>query len=173
MLRSLWRIRVRRNRTTEAGDEHHRHSLTKSHAVVIVDAPDAANRRGYLPRKPLARKAIPAEIRSLCRSYTAESIRVLASIMRQPEHSDAARIQAANILLDRGWGRAPQACADEDRNDIRITIRQFVECDDKRSTYLVQVSSQMNELDAQASYRALQQLKGLHHLQVQMLCCSR
>src|SRR5262245_15628342 len=71
-------------------------------------------RGGYLPRKPLARKAIPADIRSLCRSYTAESIRVLASIMRQPEHSDAARIQAANILLDRGWGRAPQARADED-----------------------------------------------------------
>jgi hypothetical protein len=39
--------------------------------------------------------------------------------MRQPEHSNAARIQAANILLDRGWGRAPQARADEDRKDIR------------------------------------------------------
>jgi len=45
--------------------------------------------------------------------------------MRQPEHSDAARIQAANILLDRGWGRAPQARADEDRKDIRVTIRKI------------------------------------------------
>lgn len=53
------------------------------------------------------------------------------SIMRQPEHSDAARIQAANILLDRGWGRAPQARGDEDRNDIRVTIRKFGEGRDK------------------------------------------
>ena len=74
---------------------------------------------------------IPADLRSLCRSYTAESIRVLASIMRQPEHSDAARIQAANILLDRGWGRAPQARADEDRKDIRVTIRKIGEGHDK------------------------------------------
>ena len=51
--------------------------------------------------------------------------------MRQPEHSDAARIQAANILLDRGWGRAPQARADEDRKDIHVTIRKFGEGGDK------------------------------------------
>jgi hypothetical protein len=55
----------------------------------------------------------------------AESFRVLASIMRQPEHSNAAWIQAANILFDRGWGRAPQARADEDRKDIRVTIRKI------------------------------------------------
>jgi hypothetical protein len=51
--------------------------------------------------------------------------------MRQPEHSDAARIQAANILLDRGWGRAPQARADEDRKDIRVTIRKVGEGGDE------------------------------------------
>ena len=29
--------------------------------------------------------------------------------MRQREDSAAARVQAANILLDRGWGKPPQA----------------------------------------------------------------
>ena len=46
---------------------------------------------------------------SLCRAYTEESIRHLAAIMRQREDSPAARVQAANVLLDRGWGKPPQA----------------------------------------------------------------
>ena len=90
-----------------------------------------ANRRGYRPRKALARKAIPTDIRSLCRAYTGEAIRHLAAIMRQREYSPAARVQAANILLDRGWGKPPQAHTGEDDKDIRVTIRQIVECRDE------------------------------------------
>ena len=60
---------------------------------------------GGPPGKALARKAIAAHIRSLCRASTEESIRHLAAIMRQREDSAAARVQAANILLDRGWNR--------------------------------------------------------------------
>jgi hypothetical protein len=45
--------------------------------------------------------------------------------MRQPEHSDAARIQAANILLDRGWGKPAQPHASEDGKDIHVTIRKI------------------------------------------------
>src|SRR4051794_28689487 len=82
------------------------------------------NRRRYLPRKPLARKKIPADIRSLCRSYTAESVRPLAAIARQPEFSPSARVQAIAILLDRGWGKPRQAPAGEER-DIRVTIRKI------------------------------------------------
>jgi hypothetical protein len=64
----------------------------------------------------------------LCRAYTAESIRVLAAIMRQPEHSAAARVAAATALLDRGWGRAPQAHTGADgEGDIRVVIRHIVE----------------------------------------------
>ena len=48
--------------------------------------------------------------------------------MRQPEFSSAARLQAIAILLDRGWGRAPQAPAGEDgEGDIRVTIRHIVQ----------------------------------------------
>ena len=86
-----------------------------------------ANRSGYPPGKALARKAIPANIRSLCRAYTEESIRHLAAIMRQPEYPPAARVQAANILLDRGWGKAPQSHVGKDDGDVHGTIRQIVE----------------------------------------------
>src|SRR4051794_12463309 len=84
----------------------------------------APNRRGYSPRKALARKAIPADIRSLCRSYTQESIRHLAAIMRQPEYSPAARVTAATALLDRGWGRPAQVHTGEDgQGRIEVIVR--------------------------------------------------
>ena len=51
--------------------------------------------------------------------------------MRQPEYSPAARVQAASVLLDRGWGKPPQAHMGEDDKDIRVTIRQIVECRDE------------------------------------------
>jgi hypothetical protein len=83
---------------------------------------------GYPARKPLPRKKIPTDIRSLCRAYTNEGVRVLASIMRQPEHPPAVRVQAASILLDRGWGRVPQTHTGEDgEGDIRVTIRHIVQ----------------------------------------------
>jgi hypothetical protein len=39
-------------------------------------------------------------------------------------------MQAANILLDRGWGKPPQAHTAEDKN-ISVTIRQIVERGDE------------------------------------------
>jgi hypothetical protein len=65
----------------------------------------------------------------LCRAYTEENIRV--AIMRQREDSPAARVQAVNILLDRGWGKPPQAHTGEDGKNISVTIRQIVERGDE------------------------------------------
>jgi hypothetical protein len=45
--------------------------------------------------------------------------------MRQADAPPGARIQAIAILLDRGWGRAPQPHSGEDGGDITITIRQI------------------------------------------------
>ena len=83
---------------------------------------------GYPPRKPLPAKRIPAHIRSLCRAYTDEAVRSLAAIMRNADAPPRARIQAADILLDRGWGKPAQPHAGEDGKDIRVTIRKI--CDD-------------------------------------------
>lgn len=49
------------------------------------------------------------EIRSLARSHTRAAINVLVSIMRSKDATPAARVTAANVILDRGWGKAPQA----------------------------------------------------------------
>lgn len=55
-----------------------------------------------------------ADIRSLARSHTEGAIKVLAGIMYQETAVAAARVAAAQALLDRGWGKAPQTMAGED-----------------------------------------------------------
>lgn len=79
------------------------------------------------PRKSLSRKKIPTDLRSLARGHTELCIKVLAGIVSQEAVPPAARVSAASILLDRGWGRAPQSHDGEDGGDLRITIRQIVE----------------------------------------------
>ena len=55
----------------------------------------------------------PTEIRTLARSYTKAAIKTLVGIMRQPKAPPAARVMAANALLDRGWGKAAQLVAEK------------------------------------------------------------
>jgi len=49
------------------------------------------------------------EIRSLARSHTSTAIKVLAGIMNCKDATAAARVAAANAILDRGWGKPAQA----------------------------------------------------------------
>lgn len=49
-----------------------------------------------------------ADIRALAQRYTAEALATLAQIMRTGQ-AEQARVAAANILLDRGHGKAPQS----------------------------------------------------------------
>ena len=52
--------------------------------------------------------------------YCVVGIQTLAGIARNST-SDAARVSAAQALLDRGWGKAPQPHTGEDDEDIRVT----------------------------------------------------
>jgi len=50
----------------------------------------------------------PTDIRSLARNHTVKALSVLASIMNESTSPSAARVAAAQALLDRGWGKATQ-----------------------------------------------------------------
>ena len=47
-------------------------------------------------------------IASLARSYTRTAIKTLAGIMMEPNSPPMARIAAAKVLLDRGWGKCSE-----------------------------------------------------------------
>jgi hypothetical protein len=57
---------------------------------------------------PGGRPKVIAEVKELSRAHTGAAIETLASIMSNSKAAPAARVSAANALLDRGYGKPPQ-----------------------------------------------------------------
>jgi hypothetical protein len=57
---------------------------------------------------PGGRPKVVAEVRELAREHTSEAVETLVSIMTNTKAAPAARVSAANALLDRGYGKPPQ-----------------------------------------------------------------
>ena len=60
-------------------------------------------------------------------AQTALAIRTLTGVCGSKAAPAAARVSAAQALLDSGWGKAPQPHTGEDDKDIRVTVRNIVE----------------------------------------------
>jgi hypothetical protein len=58
-------------------------------------------------------------------------VNVLYGVARSRAAPEAARVAAAAHLLDRGWGKPPQAHTGEDGGDITIVIRTIIEGADR------------------------------------------
>jgi hypothetical protein len=67
-------------------------------------------------------KAI-TEIRSLARSHTRTALNVLVGVMRSKDATAAAKVSAANAILDRGWGKAAQAIQNGDEGAFELIQR--------------------------------------------------
>jgi hypothetical protein len=63
------------------------------------------------------------EIRSLARGHTKTALNVLVGVMRNTKAPAPARIAAANAILDRGWGKAPQAIQNGDDGALELIHR--------------------------------------------------
>ena len=73
---------------------------------------DAVASIGPVSRRTSAART-PTEIRSLARSHTRISFRALVGVLRSKDATPAARVAAANAILDRGWGKAVQDGGDD------------------------------------------------------------
>jgi hypothetical protein len=91
-----------------------------------------------LPRKHLPRKKIPSDLRSLARGHTELCVKVLAGLVSQEAVPAAARVSAAGILLDRGWGKAIQPHTGEDSGNICVTIRQIIDSAEESEPLLIE-----------------------------------
>jgi hypothetical protein len=63
------------------------------------------------------------EIRSLARSHSRTALNVLVGVMRSKDATAAAKVSAANAILDRGWGRAAQAIQNGDDGAFELIHR--------------------------------------------------
>lgn len=68
-------------------------------------------------------------MRSLARSYTGETIRRLAAIMRDPgaDESPSVSVSAAIVLLGYGHGKPAQPHVGDDDQPIAVTIRKIID----------------------------------------------
>jgi hypothetical protein len=57
---------------------------------------------------PGGRPKVLAEVKQLAREYTAEAISALADIVKDKKAPPAARVGAAQVILDRGYGKPTQ-----------------------------------------------------------------
>jgi hypothetical protein len=72
---------------------------------------------------------IPADIRSLARGYTNVCIKTLGGIAKDG-NNEQARISAAAILLDRGWGKPQQDNTLELKGEIKVVLRKLLSDDE-------------------------------------------
>ncbi|MGH6778045.1 MAG: hypothetical protein ACRECL_08565 [Bradyrhizobium sp.] len=63
------------------------------------------------------------EIRSLARSHTRTAINTLVGVMRSKNATHAARVSAANAILDRGWGKPAHPLENGDGGALELIHR--------------------------------------------------
>jgi hypothetical protein len=63
------------------------------------------------------------EIRSLARGHTRTALNVLVGVMRSKDATAAAKVSAANAILDRGWGKATQPVGNSDDGALELIHR--------------------------------------------------
>jgi hypothetical protein len=63
------------------------------------------------------------EIRSVARSHTRTAINVLVGIMQSKDATPAARVSAANAILDRGWGKVALPLHNGEDDAIKLIHR--------------------------------------------------
>jgi len=75
--------------------------------------PGVSGNPGGRPRKTrtIEARKIVADVKAAARALTQDAIDTLASVMNDPKAPLAARVGAANAILDRAHGRPPQAIA--------------------------------------------------------------
>jgi hypothetical protein len=73
---------------------------------------------------PAGRPKGDIELRRAARERTAEALETLINIMRNKSAPTAARVSAAQAILDRGWGKPiqPTAFTDVDGNDRLLPV---------------------------------------------------
>jgi len=82
----------------------------------------------------------PEQLRSLARSMTEMAVMTLAGVASSKGAPPAARVAAANSILDRGWGRPEQISTADVSGDIRVTIRQIIETIDGKGVVTIEHS---------------------------------
>lgn len=90
--------------------------------------PGAGRPKGAVDRATIEQKATLEE---LARAHTETAINVLVQVAQASE-SDAARVSAAGLILDRGYGKARQAVEHTGKDGGPITTQEISDTESAR-----------------------------------------
>jgi hypothetical protein len=76
---------------------------------------------------PGGRPRIMRDVQALARQYSNEAIRTLGELMRSDAAPPGVRVRAAELLLDRGWGRPLQASVSTNLDVRQLTDAELIE----------------------------------------------
>jgi|SRR6516164_305988 len=68
---------------------------------------------------PSGRMKIPSDVKEMARGLTREAIQTLASVMRDSAAPPSARVRAAEVILDRAWGRPETSASIRVSGEVR------------------------------------------------------
>jgi len=69
---------------------------------------------------PVGRISVLGPLRDMARNYTTEALETILGIMLDVEAPQAARLKAADMVLDRAYGKVPQAITDADGGSLTM-----------------------------------------------------
>ena len=72
-----------------------------------------------------------AQLDSLARAYTEQAIQTIGGIMMTGTE-ESNRLRAADIMLDRGWGRPKQDNTHQVSGEVRVILRKMLEDEDEK-----------------------------------------
>ena len=89
----------------------------------------SGNKHGWKPGQsgnPGGRPKAIVEVAKAAREHTLEAIATLREIMRNNKATASARVSAAAVLLERGWGKAPQTITINNHNLADLSDNELI-----------------------------------------------
>jgi hypothetical protein len=95
----------------------------------IIREADGKFAKGVCPTRNGGRKPMPKEFKELALAHSIDALKVCIEIMNDKKKQPKDRLKACEIVLERSFGKAPQAIVGGDDNDkpIQLSIESFAE----------------------------------------------
>lgn len=67
-------------------------------------------------------RAVKVPVWARARAYTDEALMVVVGVMRDRDAPPTVRLSAANVILDRGWGKAPMIVTATSETSVKVDV---------------------------------------------------